>query len=322
MSLKIKTGLQKLGPKFFISAFDSLSEQIAIIDQTGEILFVNQAWKKFGEENNGPRNIDWIGINYLEACQGDFDETNNPIDPIRDGVIKVIKGLIHEFSVDYPCDSPISRRWFSMRIARLQGITPPVFIISHFDITERRKKEEESRRLALTDSLTSLPNRRHFNEFIEKEWSRAIRSKSSISCIMVDIDHFKKLNDKYGHLIGDECLAQVSLLLSHYCRRENDIVARLGGEEFALIFININDKDLYSIAESIRVAVTLLKLPLVKEKITVSCGLATMKPSLKNNYKKLIACADEALYEAKSHGRNQSVAYKEQTNSDALMITS
>jgi diguanylate cyclase (GGDEF)-like protein len=171
---------------------------------------------------------------------------------------------------------------------------------------------EELQRLSYTDSLTGLANRRIFDQTIEKECSRVVRMESVVSLLLLDVDHFKDLNDSQGHQRGDECLVLVAAKLSRMARRPMDLAARYGGEEFALILPGANSKDAVQIAEAVRLAVAALQLPHpaspLKPYLTVSVGVATAAPGGWTTPEELIAAADRALYAAKHGGRNRTVA--------------
>ena len=164
---------------------------------------------------------------------------------------------------------------------------------------------------AITDELTSLYNRRHFNQVFPKEIQRAIRDKQAVSFLMIDVDHFKQYNDNYGHQKGDEVLAAIGEVLKINCKRSSDIPLRLGGEEFGIIFSTvINSCQDIVFAESIRKAIETLKIEhafnSVANHITASFGLVTVaNPSMETNMDTLYKLADEALYRAKENGRNQ-----------------
>lgn len=179
---------------------------------------------------------------------------------------------------------------------------------------ELKRQRDLLKKLSLIDGLTSIPNRRSFDEFLDFEWKRALRTKTPISIIMMDIDYFKLYNDYYKHTAGDECLKKVAHTLSNSIKRKTDLVARYGGEEFvcALPFVEIDDA--VNIAENMRQNVMNLKIshaPLssVSEYVTMSFGVATTIPNLYITPEKVIETADKALYEAKAAGRNQVKAF-------------
>lgn len=171
------------------------------------------------------------------------------------------------------------------------------------------KSSAKLQRLSTVDGLTRISNRRLFDETLAREWARAVRSETSIAVIMVDIDHFKAHNDKYGHQAGDECLKQVAVMLDKILHRATDLVARYGGEEFAVILPDVNLKGASAVAERMRVAVENLKLShchsVTGHDVTISLGVAAIVPAKDSTSHELVAAADQALYRAKAVGRNQ-----------------
>ncbi|ABV38275.1 conserved hypothetical signaling protein [Shewanella sediminis HAW-EB3] len=164
--------------------------------------------------------------------------------------------------------------------------------------------------LSLTDELTGLGNRRHFNEKLEQEWIRASRTKQPLALGMIDIDFFKKYNDKYGHVLGDECLQEISKLLASIISRAGDLSARYGGEEFAFIAPATDEEGARDIAEKFQEALHSLTLPHVESEfgfVTASIGIAVRTPTKGEESICLIKIADEALYLAKEQGRNRVV---------------
>ncbi len=170
---------------------------------------------------------------------------------------------------------------------------------------------EALEKLSATDSLTSLPNRRIFNEFIQKEWLREQRTQRPFSVIMIDIDHFKNYNDHYGHLEGDSCLQKVAITLQSCISRAGDLLARYGGEEFVAVLPNTDKKGALDIADALHEHIKELQLPHAKSpvsaNVTISIGIASVIPDQGTAPKNVIAMADEALYKAKKSGRNRTV---------------
>jgi diguanylate cyclase (GGDEF)-like protein len=162
--------------------------------------------------------------------------------------------------------------------------------------------------LAITDGLTGLANRRHFNEVLEVEWKRALRSGSSIGLAMIDIDQFKLYNDHYGHLGGDECLKRVAACIKAGQRVVGDLAARYGGEEFVLVLPGTDLAGAYTVAERLRRRVAKLLEPHATSlhgMVTISVGITAFVPSEDATAAQHLEVADTALYEAKHHGRNQ-----------------
>ncbi len=179
----------------------------------------------------------------------------------------------------------------------------------YHDITERKQTEELLRRLSNLDSLTGISNRRAFDIFLDEEWKRARRSGYKISMMMVDVDRFKRYNDAYGHIKGDECLRQTAQTLIQNAQRPGDLVARYGGEEFVVIFSMQEDYQAIRFAEKMCKGIEALKIPHEKSDIsayiTVSIGIASMIPTEDISQVDLIKSADDALYMAKNAGRNR-----------------
>jgi len=177
---------------------------------------------------------------------------------------------------------------------------------THTDITERKLLEEELRRQAHVDYLTGVYNRRHFMERAEQELHRAQRYGSPLSMLMLDIDHFKLINDRYGHKVGDIVLKAVADLC-HATFRDVDILGRLGGEEFAVLLPETDQHFAIEAAERLRDTITNARIPLaggLPVTFSVSIGVSSMQ-SPDDNIDVLLNLADKALYAAKESGRNR-----------------
>ena len=169
---------------------------------------------------------------------------------------------------------------------------------------------ERLQRLALTDALTELPNRRFAMERLEQEWALSKRGDRTLSCMMVDIDCFKPINDKFGHQAGDEVLKCVANTLRQSARTQ-DVVCRYGGEEFVVICPDTRIDEAYQCAERLRLNVAALKFKNQEAgiRLTISIGVAEKKEGI-TSIEKLLSRADECLYVAKQGGRNRTVAEK------------
>ncbi len=176
---------------------------------------------------------------------------------------------------------------------------------------------EETQLLALTDGLTGLYNRRHANKRLEEEIARARRNNTGLCVAMCDVDHFKAINDEYGHAAGDQVLQQIAKSLTEYVRR-NDIVSRWGGEEFLVIFSEIKLAAARIVAERLRGRLAITSQGEEGPKhISVSIGLAMLRPGITGDA--LIEQADQALYRAKARGRNRVEVAGEERRSRASM---
>jgi two-component system chemotaxis family response regulator WspR len=173
-------------------------------------------------------------------------------------------------------------------------------------------KNAELQRLSTVDGLTGLANRRRFDEVLEQECRRARREGGSLALIMTDVDFFKKYNDSYGHLGGDECLRRVAAVLAQGARRPGDLAARYGGEEFALVLPQTTLEGAATVAETLRSGVAALDIlhegSSVAPHVTLSLGVAVAEPdSARLEPTPLVEEADAALYQAKRSGRNRFV---------------
>lgn len=181
-----------------------------------------------------------------------------------------------------------------------------------YELEELKKNLEamtvKLERLSVMDGLTNLANRRHFDNFLELAWRSATRDSLPLALLMIDVDHFKPYNDNYGHQKGDECLKQVAAALDGFSNRSKDLVARFGGEEFAIILADTTKSYLLHIAENIRKAVEDLNITHeysdAADRITISVGASLCRPSKSSCHAALIKAADYGLYQAKKMGRN------------------
>jgi diguanylate cyclase (GGDEF)-like protein len=183
------------------------------------------------------------------------------------------------------------------------------------DISERRNAERKLQdayhvveALAATDALTGLANRRRFDECLASEWRRGMRQREPLSMLLIDIDLFKSYNDSYGHVRGDSCLRLLAETAMNVVVRPGDLVARFGGEEFAVILPDTSTQGAREVADLICLAVHRRNLTHSGNPtgiLTVSVGCGTMVPSPGQHLVNLIEMADEALYQAKRSGRNR-----------------
>jgi len=184
-------------------------------------------------------------------------------------------------------------------------------VIIRYDVSEKKVFEK----LATTDALTSLYNRRHFNDVLTREIHRASRDESKLCFLMIDVDFFKKYNDAYGHQAGDEVLVSVAKAIKKDLKRGSDFAFRLGGEEFGVLYSATDEIKAIEYAELIRKNVHELKIKhsnsKIDEYLTISLGLLFVDFSIENiDEHGFYTMADDALYQAKESGRNRVVVYE------------
>jgi diguanylate cyclase (GGDEF)-like protein len=182
-------------------------------------------------------------------------------------------------------------------------------MLIYSDVTDIVRNAEEMERLATIDGMTGIYNRRHFLILADHEWTRARRYERPISFLMIDIDHFKTINDEFGHEAGDRIIVHLAQLAAA-CKRRSDVLARIGGEEFALLLPETPLNRAKAVAERLRQSV--LKSPLTDARpairASISVGVAAATQDMAS-FSDLMRAADQALYRAKRAGRNQTVCW-------------
>ncbi len=204
-------------------------------------------------------------------------------------------------------------RWIhAYEVQTRQGYT----VVARAEVTDLVRKEQllaqanqQLSRQSATDALTGIANRRKFDETLASEWLRAARSGSALSLLMVDIDHFKRFNDHYGHVAGDECLRRVTLVLSACVRRAGELLARYGGEEFVMLLPGSRLDRAEEIAKRCLARIQKEALPHgsspTASHVTFSIGVAHVIPDAAQDPDTLVNAADTAMYRAKMAGRAQ-----------------
>jgi diguanylate cyclase (GGDEF)-like protein/PAS domain S-box-containing protein len=277
---------------------------VAVTDVQGRITYVNEKFCKISQYSEK----ELIGQNHRILSSGHHSREffQQMYHTIANG--KVWHGEIKNRAKDG------SIYWVYTTIVPIVGVEgkPHKYVAIRADITQRKLLEEQLFTMALTDPLTGLANRRAFDEQIEREWKRTLREGSRMSLLLLEIDHFKEFNDRYGHQAGDSCLRVVAATIVGNAR-SSDIAARYGGDELAVILPYADIVDAGVVAEKLRSAVEELWLthegnPEGRNWVTVSIGGATALSCDVVTIRApeyLLTAADHSLYEAKKQGRNR-----------------
>ena len=190
-------------------------------------------------------------------------------------------------------------------------IRPPILrarVRTHLELKDAR---DALARLASTDKLTGISNRRRFDEVMPSEWARARRDKHAMSIAMIDIDYFKNFNDAHGHAAGDACLQSVAQAMQRSLRRASDLLARLGGEEFVAVLTNTDEAGLRRVMQNLLDEVAALGIAhgasAASPIVSISVGAVLVQPHALASFTEPLAAADALLYEAKAAGRDRCI---------------
>lgn len=295
-------GLFDLIPVAYATLVESMADGILVVDGEERILDMNLAAQKM----LGFHLLPSLGMR-LSTVQWPLAALLKPSQP---------PSPFQELEITPGGES----RWVEVRLISLQDnahTTQGRLILLH-DITERKQTETRLKEMALTDYLTGVYNRRHFFALADTEFERSRRTGHPLSVILLDIDHFKTVNDTLGHAAGDRALQA----LAQHCRahlRPYDVLARYGGEEFILLLPTTNENDAYAIADRLRVGLAQEAdfNPPGLAPVTISAGIADLSTCQAETLDHLIECADSALYRAKQQGRDRACIFQ---NSNALNL--
>jgi diguanylate cyclase (GGDEF)-like protein len=245
-----------------------------------------------------------------EVSPQDIDPVRSTVHPIaQDRVVLFVPLRYGSATFGYLTLCGSARRFTRERVTLLETCARYIAVaISNVALCEEKERLEA---LATTDALTGIPNRRVFDERLEREWRRAVRSREPLSIVMADVDYFKAYNDAYGHVAGDRCLQQVALALMSCVSRGDDLVARYGGEEFVALLPNTTESGATEVAE--RMCRKVADLAIVHrgselDRVSISVGVGTAVPRVGDRAHTLINAADKALYRAKEGGRNRAAS--------------
>ncbi len=295
--------------KFYKQVLDAIAERLVVIDKQGNIVFANKAWSDYDRAYGEGSPTDWAKQNYIEVCDRAAADGDPHGAEVAAGIRRTISGELDSFYYEYPCHTATAEFWYMMRIVASDENR---FVISHHDITERKRAEQEALRLSRVDGLTGVSNRRCFDDFVQTEWKRCSRFAMPLSLALLDIDHFKLINDTYGHQVGDDSLRAVGGVLGGLAKRPTDLCARYGGEEFALIFGGTHLHESKTMISNAVARICDLKIPNqhspIEGRLTVSVGVASISPNKNDDLHAFIGAVDALLYQAKCDGRNCVVA--------------
>jgi len=290
--------------RHFRIMLDSISNGIVELDQNKRIIYTNPAALNFFSmtaETMLGKNISQL---FQVTSDDPLNSLLNPADSQKKSDQQSIQMTIHE-------------RILNISVVA-SGASRETKVIVMEDITQRETSKqklieanEKLEVLARVDGLTSVSNRRHFDDLLPQEWGRMRRKKGELGLLICDVDYFKPYNDTYGHLEGDTCLRRIAQAIDNSLQRPSDIVARYGGDEFVILLPNTNLDGVLHLADEIHAQVGQLKIKHkqspIADWVTVTIGACSGLPDESLPAYKFIWLADKALYEAKLKGRNCAV---------------
>ena len=293
---QVETAL-RVSETFNQAVLHALSANIAVLNRTGQIVAVNDAWKKFAQDNGGAGERSGVGMNYLQVCRNAYGEGAEAAAQTAAGIQAVLEGRESLFMLEYTCHSPKQKHWFVLHATPLlhdQGGA----VVSHINITDRVLSEQKIVFLANHDALTGLYNRGYF----EQELARLQEEQAApVSVVMADIDGLKQINDRLGHAAGDALLRRAAEVLKS-AFRDQDALARIGGDEFAVILPGVDEHMaqiiLERVAQRMRESARASAAVPGSETLHMSLGVATAQRS-----EELLAAlklADERMYQEKA----------------------
>lgn len=288
---------------------DNLQEIIFETDLKQKITYLSPSWK----EMTGFEIKDFIGLDWQKLLAENSRATG--VNQCNAFMSNKLESYLEEFQIK--C-SDGSYKWVEVRASVLVDKNGVAYgtIGSMMDITQKvqlieqlKKTNKELDILSITDGLTGIYNRRHFNEIFAKEYDRAVRSGSPLALVICDIDFFKPYNDTYGHQKGDDAIIIVAQILQKVFARQSDFVARYGGEEFVALLPSTDQDGAAKIVNEAKNAIESMQIghinSQVSQYLTMSFGVVCGRIALKTSSDKILSMADEALYESKKNGRNK-----------------
>ncbi len=286
--------------QFQQAVFDSVSAQIAVLDESGSIVQANAAWKSYAARLG---HMETIGQSYLAILPDLISKNQHVRHLVALGIAAVAASDVPHFHTPEPVQSPCGTCWFAIKVTPVRDAARRM-VVTHEDVSEIKRAELASLALANVDSLTGAFSRQHFLSVAEQEFSRSVRYELPLLVLMLDLDHFKQVNDTYGHRAGDAVLKgfvqTVKLVL-----RESDVIGRIGGEEFAVLLPNSTQEGGLALAHRILAEVRSNVVVVDGKRIacTVSIGAGYFSDQV--SFPALLAESDAALYRAKNSGRDR-----------------
>lgn len=286
--------------QFQNAIFDSISAQIAVLDHAGSIVLTNAPWRRYGGECgiNQP-----IGLSYLALLEKCLIVDPATLSTVAAGMAALAAGDVSTFHAPIPIQSRCGRWWFTIRITPVHDVANRM-VVTHEDVTALKRAELASLALANVDHLTGALSRQNFMSLAEQELARALRYASPLVVLMLDLDHFKKVNDSHGHPTGDAVLKGFVKTVQEVLR-DSDVIGRIGGEEFAVLLPNTKQDGGCALANRILAAVRTHPVSFEGQCVAYTVSIGASYLTRHKSFGELLAESDAALYRAKEAGRDR-----------------
>lgn len=309
VQLQYNMKMMRRTQKQYKNIVDHITEVVYQIDPKGYWVFLNPAWEKV----SGYTVQEAIGEHFMSFVhREDRMKLYRMLRPLMNKELDYTMHQVRykqknggERIVEFYCTAVFDDQ------GNLEGYTGAIHDITEWVHAERnlQKANQKLEEMSFKDSLTNIPNRRLFEKYMDQSWTKALEQQTSITFMMIDIDFFKPFNDTYGHLHGDDCLAEIASTLQHEVEKHDGFIARYGGEEFAIIYENLHKNEAEEKAEALRNKVKNEKIPHraseISDYVTISIGMIHRVPDETESITAFVQRADQALYEAKENGKDQ-----------------
>lgn len=292
----------------FNNAFNAMTTPVALLDTELTVMYTNDAWDAFEWTQEQVGHTHWNGANFLKTFLTLATDNSDGIAALMQGFTKIKRDAVAAFDAKFSYEKNSEQRWFNLQCSRFIHEGAFCYLLMKNDISTQQALQNENLKLARIDPLTNIANRRRFDEFLDYEWHHCRRHRQPISLAVIDIDGLKAINEQYGHDSGDSCLKSTARKLKQYTGRATDLCARLGSDEFVVLWGNT------SRTQSLKLTHTLLsdinQVPVTSTEgsvvgnIEASIGLCTVTPT-DNDFTSLVSTSDSLMYQAKQSGRNR-----------------
>lgn len=286
--------------QFQQAVFDSISAQIAVLDHTGTIVQTNAAWQNYALEFEFG---DSPGQDYLSLLARHFVVDPVDMEVLAAGLAAVAAGDAPRFHLPEPLQCNCGRYWFTIKFTPVHDAAHRM-VVTHEDVSDLKRAELASVALANVDNLTGALSRQHFLKLAEQELVRSQRYALPLVVLMLDLDRFKHINDRYGHQAGDAVL-QGFVQTVKSVLRESDVMGRIGGEEFAVLLPNTTQEGGSALANRIIETVRSRPVEYGAQRIAYTVSIGAGSLANQNTFTELLGQCDAALYRAKNSGRDR-----------------